>query len=215
MTWPWSRRPARDVPLYVDTPAGLLSADGVHYRTTEGLLREYADEVVEAVGLGPLLLKAGVWLRSGQTVAVLLLPALLFALPWWAALGTTLLLYALWSAAVPGLVLPAAIPTFKVLEQPVVQGLVYIGVLSAFAAAGMYAAVWTGVAGFIVFRLGLAERALEPVVRPIQQSLHPLPPADQTLRTLIVREALRRGISLPGIEAIEDRVREFWKREKR
>ncbi|PAP78225.1 hypothetical protein [Rubrivirga marina] len=215
MTWPWSRRPARDVPLYVDTPAGLLSADGTHYRTTEPLLREYAREVVEAVGLGPLLLRAGVWLRSPQTVAVLLLPALLLALPWWGALGTVLLLYALWSAAAPGLVLPGAIPALKVMEQPVVQGLIYIGVLSAFASAGMFAAVWTGVAGFVAFRLGLVDNLLGPIVRPIQASLHPLPPADQTLRTLIVREALRRGLSLPGIDAIETRVREFWKRERR
>ena len=76
MTWPWSR-PARQAPAYVDTPAGLLSADGTHYRTTEPLLREYAGPVVEAVGLGTLLQRAGVWLRSPQTITTLLLPVLL------------------------------------------------------------------------------------------------------------------------------------------
>ena len=214
MTWPWSRRPARDVPVYVDTPAGLLCADGTHYRTTEPLLREYAGPVVEAVGLGPLLLRAGVWLRSPQTLAALFLPALLLILPWWAAAGVSLLLYALWSAAAPGIVVPGAIGALRVLEHPVVQGLLYIFVLSAFAAAGHFAAVWTGVAGFVALRLGLVEAALRPIVRPIQETLHPLPPADQALRALIVREALRRGVSLPGIDAIEDRVRQFWRRDE-
>lgn len=210
----WSRRPAREAPAYVDTPAGLLSADGTHYRTTEPLLREYAGPVLEAVGLGTLLERAGVWLRSPQTLAVVLLPALLWVLPWWAAAGLALVLYALWAAVAPGIASPAAAPVLKVVESPIVQGLLYVGVLSAFAAAGRFGAVWTGVAGFVAFRLGLVEALLRPVVAAIQGSLHPLPPADQTLRTLIVREALRCGVQLPGIEAIEERVRQFWRREK-
>ncbi len=214
MTWPWSRAP-RVAPPYVDTVAGLLAADGTHYRTTEPLLREYAGPVLDAVGLGTLLERAGVWLRSPQTLAALFLPALLLVLPWWAAAGVAVLLYALWAAAAPGFVVPGAIGTLRVLEHPVVQGLVYVGVLSAFAAAGHLAAMWTGVAGFVALRLGVVATALGPIVRPIQHALHPLPAADQTLRGLIVREALRRGISLPGIDAIETRVREFWKRGKR
>lgn len=211
MKWPGTR-PVRDAPFYVDTPAGLLAADGTHYHTTEPLLRDYADEVVEAVGLGTLLRQAGVWLRSPQTLAVLFLPALLVVMPWWAALGTALLLWALWSAGAPGVVLPGLMGALRVLEHPVTQGLVYVGVLSAFAASGQIAAVWTGVAGFVAFRLGLVDRVLGPVVRAMQQALHPLPAPDQTLRSLIVRHALRRGITLDGMGAIEDSVRAFWRR---
>jgi len=214
MTWPWSR-PAREVPAYVDTPVGLLSADGTHYRTTEPLLREYAGPVVDAVGLPTLLRLAGAWLRSPLTLAVLVLPVLLMVLPWWAALLMAVLLYALWSAVAPGAVWRVAARAFSILEQPVVQGLVYIGVLSAFAAMGRYAAVWAGMAGFIAFRLGLVGALLRPVVDAMHRSLYALPPADQTLRALLIREAIRRGITLPGLETIEDRVRAFWQREKR
>ena len=214
MPMPWTRR-RPEAPFYVDTPAGLLAADGTHYRTTEGLLRDYAGPVVEAVGLADLLRRAGAWARSPQTLAVLVLPALLAALPWWGAAAVTVLLYALWSVAAPGAVSPGLARALPVLEQPVVQGLLYVFALSAFAAAGRFDAVWTGVAGFVSLRLGLAAAALRPVVGPMQASLHPLSPPDQTLRTLLVREALRRGITLPGFEAIEDRVRDFWKREKR
>ena len=214
MKWPGAR-PARDVPFYVDTPAGLLAADGVHYRTTEPLLREYAPGVVEAVGVGTLLQRAGVWLRSPQTLAALFLPALLLVMPWWAAAGTALLLYALWSAAAPGFVAPGLAGPLRVLEHPVTQGLVYVGALSAFAAAGRYDAVWTGMAGFVALRLGAVAAALGPVVGPMQEALYPLPAPDQTLRSLIVREALRRGVSLEGMDAIERRVREFWRRGKR
>ena len=214
MRWPGSR-PVREAPFYVDTPAGLLAADGTHYRTTEPLLREYAGEVVDAVGVGPLLRAAGVWLRSPQTLAALFLPALLLVMPWWGAAGTALLLYALWSAAAPGFVSPALAGPLRVLEHPVAQGLIYVGVLSAFAAAGRYGAVWTGVAGFVALRLGAVGAALGPVVGPMQEALYPLPAPDQTLRSLIVREALRRGVTLSGMERVEERVREFWRKGKR
>ncbi len=214
MKWPGSR-PVRDAPFYVDTPAGLLAADGTHYRTTEPLLRDYAGDVVDAVGLGVLLRQAGVWLRSPQTLATLFLPALLLVMPWWAAAGVALLLYALWSAAAPGLVAPGMVATLRVLEHPVAQGLLYVGVLSAFAAAGRTDAVWAGVAGFVALRLGAVAAVLRPLVAPMQEALYPLPAADQTLRSLIVREALRRGITLAGMGRVEERVREFWRRGKR
>ena len=212
MRLPGSRRPARSAPFYVDTPAGLLAADGTHYHTTEPLLREYAGEVIEAVGLESLLRRAGIWLRSPQTLAVLFLPALLVVMPWWAALGTSVLLYALWSAGAPGVVAAGLAGPLRVLEHPVTQGLVYVGVLSAFAASGRTDAVWAGVAGFVAFRLGLVGVPLRPVVGAMQAALYPLPAADQTLRGLIVREALRRGITLDGMDAIEARVRDFWRR---
>lgn len=212
MKLPWSR-PARELPDYVDTPAGILAADGVHYRTTEPLLREYAGPVVEKAGLGALVRRAGRWLRSGQTVAIVLLPFLLMVLPWWWALALVVMVYALWTAFAPGLVLPSLDGALRVLEQPPVQALLYIAVLSAFAASGRMPAVWAGLAGFVAFRLGAISAALRPVVGPIHATLYSLPAEDQTLRSVIVREALRRGISLPGIDRIEEQVRAFWRKD--
>lgn len=213
MPLPWSR-PAREAPAYVDTPAGLLAADGVHYRTTEPLLREYAGPIVEAVGLGTLVRRAGTWLRSGQTLAVVLLPLLLFVVPWWAALFLAVLTYAIWTAVAPGAVVSSLEGAMRVLGSVAFQAVLYIAVLSLFATSGEFAAVWAGVGGFVAFRLGAVEAALRPVVTQIHQSLYPLPAPDQTLRSILVREALRRGLSLPGIDRIEERVRSFWRKQK-
>lgn len=208
------RRPERGAPpAYVDTPAGLLAADGTHYHTTEALLRDYAGPVVEAVGVGPLLHRAGAWLRSPRALAVLVLPALLAVTDWWLAAGLALVVYALWSALAPGTVVLGMVRAAPVLESAALQGLVYVAALSAFAAVGRLDAVWTGLAGFVAVRLGLVELALGPVVGAMQRSLYPLPPPDQTLRSLLVREALRRGVSLAGFDAIEGRVRAFWHRD--
>ena len=210
-----ARRTPRDAPAYVDTPAGILSADGTHYHTTEPLLRGYAEPVIEAVGMESLLRRAGAWVRSPRTVAVLALPALLAVLPWWAAAGMAVVLYALWSALAPGTMFLWLARAMPVLESAAFQAVVTIAALSAFATAGRFDAVWTGLAGFVAFRLGLVEAVLRPVVDAMQRQFYRLPPADQTLRLLLVREALRRGISLEGFDAIEDRVRAFWRRDER
>lgn len=213
MTWPWSRSQP-DAPFYVDTPAGILAADGTHYRTTEALLREYAGPVLEGGALGELLRRAGAWLRVPQTAAVLALPFLLLVMPWWGALGVSVLLYALWAAAAPGIAMPRFARMLYVLENPAFQGLVYIGMLSAFASSGQIPQVWAGVAGFVAFRLGVVAVALRPVLEAIWTTLYPLPVADQTLRSILVREALRRGVALPGMAEIEARVRSFWRKDK-
>ncbi|MEM0961429.1 MAG: hypothetical protein AAGK21_02660 [Bacteroidota bacterium] len=213
MRWPWTR-PASDAPAYVDTPAGILSGDGVHYQTTETLLRNYAGPVVDAVGLESLLRRSGAWLRSPQTLAAWVMLLLLVVLPWWAAAGVAFLTYALWSAAAPGAVATGLSRAMPVLENPAVQGLAYIGALSAFASAGDTAAVWAGMGAFVALRLGVVGALLRPVVGEMQRSLYPLPAADQTLRALLIREALRRGISLDGFGPIEEKVRAFWRREK-
>ena len=197
--WPWSR-PAREAPAYVDTPAGLVSADGTRFRTTEPLLREYAGAVLDAVGLDVLVRRTGVWLRSPQTLAVWVLPALLAVVPWWFALALALALYTSWTVAAPGLALPGLARVAAVLEHPVLQGLVYVGVLSAFAAAGAFAALWTGIAG--VRRpsgSGSSPPPSRPALAGVLDALYPLPPADQTLRAFIIREGLRRGVTLPGV----------------
>lgn len=211
MKWP-GFRPAREAPAYVDTPLGIVAADGTQFRTTEPLLREYAGNVLDAVGLDVLVRRTGVWLRSPQTLAVWLLPALLAIVPWWFALTLTLALFASWTVAAPGLASPALAKVAAVLEHPVLQGLVYVGALSAFAAAGAFAAVWAGVAGFVALRLGLLGAAVRPALAPVLDSFYPLPPADQTLRAFIIREGLRRGVALPGIGEVERRVRNFWGR---
>lgn len=74
--------------------------------------------------------------------------------------------------------------------------------------------MWAGVAGFVALRLGAVAAVLRPVLDAIWSTLYPLPVADQTLRSILVRQALRRGVALPGMAEIEDRVRAFWHKEK-
>jgi hypothetical protein len=207
-----SRRPPRDLPAYLDTPGGLLTPSGVHFRTTEKLLKEWAGPVFEHEPLGALVRQAEVWVRAPATLAVMALPLFLFGLPAWAAGLLTLLLYASCTLALPAAPSPWAGTVLTVLEKPLVQGVYYVVVLSWLGTGGEVAAVVVGLAGFVGFRLGLVQRALGPMLAPAFARLYPLPPADQVLRAHVVRAALRHGVRLPELTRLEQRARAAWRR---
>lgn len=207
------RRPRTDTPDYVDTPAGIVSAGGVQYHTTEALLREFAGPVLDRTTVGALVRGADAWTEAPRAVAAMVLLAALAAFSVPTAVGLALTAWVAVALVGPGMATPLGVPALRVGASAGVQGLVYALGLSAYAAAGMMPAVWTGLAAFVLLRLGVVGRLLAPVLAPVLDRLYALPPPDQMLRSLVVRTAIRDGVSLPVLADAEARVRAFWKRD--
>lgn len=206
-----TRRPPRATPSYVDSPAGLITASGTRFRTSEALLRDFAGDVFEVEPLDRLVRRAEVWLRSPGTLALwVLLGGLLVAAPWAAALAAlgAYVLGTMLAPAAPGRPLAAVL---GVLERPLVQAPAYIAVLSWIGMGGEVAAVIVGLAGFVGVRLGLVPALLRPLTETLQARLYPLPAPDQTLRAVIVRSALRHGVALPELQRLERSARAAWR----
>ncbi|HLT45631.1 MAG TPA: hypothetical protein VK002_00255 [Rubricoccaceae bacterium] len=206
------RRPARALPAYVDTPAGLVTPAGTRFRTSERLLEEWAGPVFAYEPLGEIVRRAEVWVRAPATLALLALPVFLFVVPAWAAGLLALVLYASASLALPAAPSRWAGRVLAVLEKPLVQGAYYVLVLSWLGTGGALAATAVGLAGFVGFRLGAVQALLAPVLAQAHARLYPLPPADQVLRAHVVRAALRHGVRLPELARLERSARAAWRR---
>ena len=204
-------RPAPDAPTYVDSPAGIVTAAGTRYRTTEKLLREFAEPVFDREPLGGLIRQAEVWAQSPVTMALWALPALLLLVPVWAAAVATLTLFAVWRVVSPAAPVRAGIAVLSILQKPALQGIYYVVVLTLLGWAGQTPSVVAGLAGFIGLRFGLVEALLKPVLAPLLARMYPLPVPDQVLRAVIVRAALRHNIPLPELSRLEASAREAWK----
>ncbi len=194
--------------LLLETPRGIVSPDGVHFRTTRALLEDFAGPVLEVVPLATLIGRAEVWLRGGPTVALWLLALLLLAVPpVWAA-AVALVAYGLWETF--GLVLVSrwVVAGLRVLERPLVQAALYVAVLSALGVRGQVVGVGVGLLGFVLIRWGVLPRLLRPLFQVLRRPLTTLPVADQVLRAFVLRAALRHGIALPEIDRLR-RERRF------
>jgi len=195
---------------YVDTPYGMVTAQGRWYHIPEEDVRAYAGEVFDYVSLDQLLQWSDTWGRSPRTVGVWTLPLLLWGLsPEWAGLSV-LALFTGWALASPGLPSIVGARIGAVLEHPVVQALYYVVVLSALAALQQYTAVVVGLIGFVLFRWGIVEWVFRPALRPVWRLLYPLPVTDQILRGLIVRVAMKHRLGLPQLDAMTKDIIENW-----
>jgi hypothetical protein len=210
MTEDLSSPDSDDAPTYVDTPYGMLTGAGQWYHVREEDVREYAGAVLDHVSLDQLLQWADAWVESPRTVTLWVLPALLWTMPAaWAAL-TSLSLYVVWATASPSLPTLVGARVGQWLEHVLPQALYYVLVLSMLAGAARYIAVGAGLLGFMLLRWGVVQWALNPLLRPLQRQLYPLPVADQVLRGLIVRVALRHRLSVPQLDAITTDILKNW-----
>jgi hypothetical protein len=195
---------------FIDTPHGLFTASGTWFHATEASLRDYAEPVVEAVGLAQLVAWAERWLAVPTSLALWTLPPLLWLVPWWAAALGTLGVYAAAFVLTPAAPTRTGLRVARVLNATAAQAVVYVAVLSALGMAEQHLAVAAGLAGFALLRWGVVTRLLAPVLRPVLRALYPLPRADQVLRALIVRIAHNRRLPLPALDALRDEMIDRW-----
>jgi hypothetical protein len=196
-----------DIPSFLDTPAGLITASGIHFHTTRALLEQYARPVLDVVPLDTLIARTEVWLRSGQALALWTLALLLLVLPPVGAALCTLTVYLGWETLGPSLVSQRLVAAFRVLEMALVQAALYVAVLSTLGAQGQAVAVGVGLAGFVLVRWRLVPLVLRPALEILRRPLYTLPVADQVLRGFVLRAALRHGIELPQLERLKRDLR--------
>ncbi len=197
---------------FVDTPEGIFTASGVWFRTREDSLYAYAGPVFDREPLARLFMQAEVWLRSPMTLALWLLPLLLFMLsPLQAALAA-LVVYVGWESLGPSFVSRTVLGVFRVLDLVLLQAVYFVLTLSMLAAQEQFAALWVGLGGFILLRWSLVRMATQPVVKRIWATLYKMPVPDQVLRSFIIRAALKYRVSLPELDRIEQEIVENLKR---
>ncbi len=200
------------VSTYVDTPQGIFTDAAIWFRTREASLKEYAGAVLRHRSLSQLLSDAAVWLRSPQTLALWLLPALLLLLNTAQAALTTLLVFLAWHTLGPSLVSRNAIAALRVLELAALQALVYVGALSWMAASDRITAVIVGLASFVLLRWGVLWLVLAPIVKVIRAPLYRMPIPDHVLRAVIVRAALHHRVTLADFSPIEKSITQYLER---
>lgn len=201
---------------FVETPQGIFTAAGVWFATTREAVERYAGEVLQHESLERLIARASVWIRSPETLTVWLLPVFMLLIEPVPSSLAAATVFVAWKTLGPSAVSRWVERVFAVLDLVWLQGAYYVGILSYFAALGQYAAVWTGLAGFIVVRWGLLGRVTRPLVKPMQRSLYVLPVPDQILRGFIIRTAMAQRISLPELDRMERQIAEaFVKKERR
>lgn len=201
----------REVEGFVELPSGIFTSAGIWFHTSENLLREFANEVIDRVGIDKILKEAAVWAKSPETVCSVSLIGLLFVTDPASAVALALVIYVLWFVWTPLLVLPGFTTAISFFSSSLLQGALFIVGLSLLGRDGQLLAVGAGLSGFILIRWGVLRRLVAGLSRERQGVL---PREDRILRSLLVRYAVSMGITLTSLEPFENRIREIWLRGK-
>lgn len=196
-------------PYWAESSDGIVTIDGGRFHTTEQDLRTFAPDVIDRYSVDSLLKMASTWSRLPATKGLLVLIALLPNATLWQAVAAAVLVWLFTSVLSPSTVFLTFVRPISWISHPVVQGLLYVLVLSVLAAQGSLAAVGVGLAGFIVFRWALLDRVLGPLVATLRKPLSPLTAQDAILRNLIVRAALKHGYPVGGTDVMQRRILEI------
>lgn len=209
------KRSPNDIPVYLDTPRGIVTPAGTTFQTTERLLDDFAGGVFQYEPLASFVLQAETWLRSPATLLLVLLPLLSFGVPIWLAVVLSVSVCVGWAVLSPSFPSKPLASIFSVLEKPLLLALYYIVSMTLFGWAGETATVIVGLTVFVSVRLGAVQALLKGIAAPMQSKMYAAPIADQILRALIVRSALRHNVPLPDIKQLESSAKDAWTRTKR
>ena len=150
-----------EYPPFLDTPGGILTASGIHFRTTRALLEDYAGPVLEVVPLATLVDRAEVWLRSGQTLALWVLALLLLVAPPVGAAFAALTLYLGWETLGPSVASPRLVAVFRGWRATALVGLTsMLGSLGWFTAYTLQTAAYVNTVGQVELILSVAASTL-------------------------------------------------------
>jgi hypothetical protein len=193
-------------PYFVETPAGIFTASGTWYHTTEADLRQFAGPLLDRETLQGLLERADRWVRGPQTITIWVVPVLLLLMPILPAVVIATAVYILVSLFAPFLTSFRASSLLRPMEAVGVQGVLYVIAMTALARYPAIASVIAGLSAFVILRWRVLDYFLGPLLASLQRSLYRLPVPDQILRSLLLKAALVRGVTLPHFAEIEDQM---------
>ena len=193
--------------VFVDTGRFIVTGNGTMYHSTEESLDKYAPGLFERVPLDRIVGDSDLWLRLPMDLSLWILPVGLFqGGPWLGATGMVSV-YIVSAVISPAGVSLFALPVLRVLDRVTLQAIYFIITLSILAQTGRFPELWTGVGGFVALRWSLLSRAASPVVTSAASRLYRMPVPDQVLRAVIVKYAIRFGVSIPTMSDIEHDVK--------
>ena len=197
---------------FVELPTGILTSSGIWFHTSEAALRDFGGKIIDIIGVEKLLDQAIVWAKSADGIGALVFIASLNFIGPAPAVLLGLAAHYTWYTFLPVIVAPSMTSLIRVLNAVTFQGIVFIVVLSLMASTGDFLATGIGLVWFMLLRWGLVSTGILAVSNFIGKP--GLPKPDSVLRSIIIRHALARNITLASTESFENRIREIWQRGK-
>lgn len=191
--------------LFIETKVGIITRNRNWFHTTSGHIAQYAPGLLDVVPLDTLIRDAEAWVRSADSLSLILLFVLLFLVnPWLAAL-ITLAFHWLWYNYKSGFVVRPMGRFLSFINSDGFTMTTAFVVLSLLGMGGEYVAAVIGIVFFFLLKLGLLKMGWDKLAKGHAESLTL---NDRVLKMVIIKHAMYADTAPVEVQSMESQFKE-------
>lgn len=197
---------------FVETKVGIVTRNRDWFHITSEYIEQFVPGLLDKVSLKKLIGDAEAWVRSADSLSLILVLALLFLInPWLAAL-ISLAFHWFWYNYKSGFVNRPMSRVLGFINSDGFLLTISFVSLSLLGVSGNYIAAIIGIVYFFLMKLRLLKMGWDALAKEHTESLTL---NDRVLKMIIIKHAIHEDVLPPEVENMEDRIKEIALKLKR
>ena len=193
--------------LFAETQMGIVTRHGDWFHITSEQIENFVPGLLDTVELYTLVRAAQAWVKSADSLSMILLLVLLFLVHPLIAAGLTLLFHLAWYLSKSSIVSISLNSFFDLLYKDGTQLIFSLVFISYLGLIGNYLAVGIGLLFFFILKLGLLKRVWDKLYNSFSDAVLSL--NDRVMKMVIINFAIAEDVAPDEIKQMEKRIREL------
>lgn len=198
--------------LFAETQAGIVTRYGDWFHTNGEQIEEFIPGLLEEVDLPEIVKAAQAWVKSADSLSMIMLLVLLMLVNPIIAAVLTIAFHGFWYFYKSSFVVISLNKPLEYLYKDGTQLLVSLVVISYLGLIGQYLAAGIGLLFFFVFKLGLLRKLWDTIYRSTKENKLPL--NDRVMKMVLVKYSISEDLAPDEIQQMEDQIRDLVTRRK-
>lgn len=188
---------------FVETPLGIFTVNGNWFYTNTEQINAFAPRLLERVGIDELIADAEVWVKSTDSITILIFLMLLHVMPVWLAVLLSLPVMMVWHLTKSALISQWATRLFKIFGHDTVILILAVVSISYLGMQQAYVAFAAALVFFFILRFGWLRKSFDRFYEGYHKGIAL---NDRLLRMIVIRAAMSQGIQIPELKRMEDQI---------
>lgn len=197
---------------FVETPLGVFTKNGHWYYITSDHVEKLAPGLLKKVTFEDIINDAEVWVKSTDTITLLLFISLIQFIPAYIAAILSMVFLYLWHQSKSAFVGIVSTIIIKILSFEGLILLLSVLSISYLGITGQYTDVLYGLLFFIIFRFGWMRKGFDSFFSKYHKGIAL---NDRVIKMLIIQTALRYEIEIPQVRNMEQNILSLMQKHKK
>ncbi len=199
--------------LFAETQMGIVTRFGDWFHITSEQIEEFVPGLLKKIELEQLVRSAQAWVKSADSLSMILALIMLVSFNPLVAAGLTLIFHFGWYINKSSLVAISVDSVLELLYKDGTQLVVSLVVLSYLGLMGQYLAVGIGLIFFFILKLGLLKKVWDKIFLRLKDG--PLTLNDRVMKMVIIKYAIYENVAPDEVQKMEEQIKELATSRKR